>query len=124
MSTRLDLRARIEVEGRLLELHPCDFNFPAAEEAGLPGTTFHDLRRAPATALVLANVDLETAQTRLGHSDPRLTLAVDAQATTEADRAAAAAVSRRFAKVLRPAVRANRAPASRVAGGRKKEDPS
>jgi len=34
-------------------------------------------------------VDLKTAQTRLGHSDPRLTLAVYAQATTEGDRVAA-----------------------------------
>jgi integrase len=38
-----------------------------------------------ATALVLERIDMKTAQTRLGHSDPRLTLAVYAQATTEAD---------------------------------------
>lgn len=46
------------------------------------------LRRANATALVAEGVDLKTAQTRLGYSDPRLTLAVYALATTEADRAA------------------------------------
>ena len=69
---------------------PCD------PRAGLDGLTFHDLRRANATALVLDGVDLKTAQTRLGHSDPRLTLAVYAQATTEADRAAADALGRRF----------------------------
>ena len=40
------------------------------------GAGFHDPRRANATNLVLANVDPKTAQTRLGHSDPRLTLAV------------------------------------------------
>jgi integrase len=69
---------------------------PAARGAGLEGLTFHDLRRANATALVLDGVDLKTAQTRLGHSDPRLTLGVYAQATSEADRAAADALGRRF----------------------------
>jgi integrase len=63
---------------------------------GLEGLTFHDLRRANATALVLDGIDLKTAQTRLGHSDPRLTPAVYAQATSEADRAAADALGRRF----------------------------
>jgi len=43
------------------------------------GVTFHDLRRANATALVHAGVDMKTAQARLGHSDPRLTLGVYAQ---------------------------------------------
>jgi hypothetical protein len=57
---------------------------------------FHDLRRANATALVLDGVDVKTAQTRLGHSDPRLTLAVYAQASTDADRAAAALLGLRF----------------------------
>jgi hypothetical protein len=32
---------------------------------------------------------VKTAQARLGHSDPRLTLAIYAQATTEGDRSAA-----------------------------------
>jgi hypothetical protein len=40
------------------------------------------------TAVAIDDVDLRTAQTRLGHSDPRLTLAVYAQASTAADRAA------------------------------------
>jgi hypothetical protein len=44
-----------------------------------------DLRRASATALVTAGVDLKPIQTRLGHSDPHLSLAVCAQATTAAD---------------------------------------
>jgi hypothetical protein len=69
---------------------------PATRRADLEGLTFHDLRRANATALVLDGIDLKTAQTRLGHSDPRLTLAVYAQATSEADRAAADALGRRF----------------------------
>jgi integrase len=62
---------------------------PACTAAGLGGLVFHDLRRANATAMVVGGVDMKTAQTRLGHSDPRLTLAVYAQATTEADRRAA-----------------------------------
>ncbi|MDA8063828.1 MAG: tyrosine-type recombinase/integrase [Actinomycetota bacterium] len=57
----------------------------AAAAAGVPGAGFHDLRRANATALVAAGVDIKTAQSRLGHSDPRLTLAVYARAVPEAD---------------------------------------
>jgi integrase len=38
---------------------------------------------------VAEGVDVKTAKTRLGHSDPRLTLNVYAQATTEGDRQAA-----------------------------------
>ena len=47
---------------------------PAVVRAGMPNLTFHDLRRTNATAMVLEGVDMKTAQTRLGHSDPRLTL--------------------------------------------------
>ncbi len=74
---------------------------PARTQAGLAGIGFHDLRRTAATYLVAGNVDLKTAQTRLGHSDPRLTLAVYAQATPEADRAAAEAVGLRFSDAMR-----------------------
>lgn len=70
--------------------------YPARERAGLEWLQFHDLRRANATGLVHEGVDLKTAQTRLGHTDPRLTLAIYAQATTEADRAAADALGERF----------------------------
>jgi integrase len=69
---------------------------PATKLAGVEGLTFHDLRRANASGLVHAGVDLKTAQTRLGHSDPRLTLGVYAQAISEADRAAADALEGRF----------------------------
>lgn len=41
-------------------------------------------------------VDVKTAQTRLGHSDPRLTLALYAQATTEADTVAATRIGDRL----------------------------
>jgi integrase len=62
-------------------------NGRSAKTAEIPG--FHDLRRANATELVAAGVDIKTAQFRLGHSDPRLTLAIYASATSAADRAAA-----------------------------------
>jgi len=39
--------------------------------------------------LVNAGVDVRTAQHRLGHSDPRLTLGIYAQVVPEADREAA-----------------------------------
>lgn len=69
---------------------------PACEAAGVKGLQFHDLRRANATAMVLDGVDVKTAQTRLGHSDPRLTLAIYAQATNEGDRLAAERLGARF----------------------------
>jgi len=69
---------------------------PATKAAGLPGLTFHDLRRANATGLVAEGVDVKTAQTRLGHADPRLTLAIYAQASGEADRAAVDRIGARF----------------------------
>ena len=75
---------------------------PATAAAGIQDLAFHDPRRANATALVLDGVDLKTAQTRLGHSDPRLTLAVYAQDTTAADQAAATAFGTRFLKISPP----------------------
>lgn len=62
---------------------------PACRSAGLVGVGFHDLRRLSATRLVRHGVDVKTAQTRLGHSDVRLTLGLYAQAVAEADRDAA-----------------------------------
>jgi integrase len=69
---------------------------PACQRAGLAGLTFHDLRRANATGMVAEGVDLKTAQTRFGHSDPRLTIGLYAQAVSEADRQAAAGLAARF----------------------------
>ncbi|HUW01559.1 MAG TPA: site-specific integrase [Acidimicrobiales bacterium] len=81
---------------------------PAAHRAGLgkvdttaggaryTGVTFHDLRRANATALIGAGVDVKTAQHRLGHSDVRLTLDVYAQAVDAADRSAAERIGLHF----------------------------
>ena len=76
--------------------------YPARERASLQWLQFHDLRRANATGLVLEGVDIKTAQARLGHTDPRLTLAIYAQATTEADRAAADLLGERFLPRERP----------------------
>src|SRR5439155_10510915 len=76
---------------------------PACRRAGLENLTFHDLRRANATTMVLEGVDLKTAQTRLGHSAPRLTLAVYAQSTNEGDRRAADVLGAAFSRRPRPA---------------------
>ena len=54
------------------------------------------MRRANATGLVLAGVDLKTAQKRLGHSDPRLPIGLYAQAATDANKAAAEAPAPTF----------------------------
>jgi integrase len=69
---------------------------PETKKEHYEGAGFHDLRRANATSLVLAGVDLKTAGTRLRHSDPRLTLAVYAQATSDADEAAAEELGAHF----------------------------
>jgi integrase len=71
---------------------------PAATAAGVPDAGFHDLRRTIVTALVTANVDMKTAKDRLGHSDARLTLAVYAQATSEADQVAAERLGSKFCR--------------------------
>jgi len=71
---------------------------PAVKAADLEGLNFHDLRRTNATAMVAEGVDVKTAQARLGHSDPRLTLAIYAQATTEGDRSAAQKLGARLMK--------------------------
>lgn len=69
---------------------------PAVVSAGLEGLTFHDLRKANATGLVAAGVDLKTAQTRLGHSSSRLTLELYAQSVATLDRDAAEALGEAF----------------------------
>lgn len=69
---------------------------PACGAANLPSLQFHDLRRLCATGLMAEGVDVRTAQARLGHSDPRLTLAIYAQATSEGDRQTAEQMGARF----------------------------
>ena len=73
---------------------------PACKVAGLPGLRFHDLRSMAATALVATGVDVKTAQVRLGHSSPTVTLGIYARATAEGDRAAAEAVGHYFKRDL------------------------
>ena len=75
---------------------------PAVTEAHLSGAGFHDLRRTNATTLVATGIDVKTAQTRLGHADPRTTLSIYARALPESDRAAAAALGRAFFRRSRP----------------------
>jgi integrase len=61
------------------------------------GLSFHDLRRANATALVRLGVDVGTAQDRLGHADSRTTLDVYRQHAHDADRDAAELLAGHFA---------------------------
>jgi integrase len=84
--------------------------YPAAVAAGLGelvedestgrkkyrGIGFHDLRRASATGLVAAGVDVKTAQAVLGHTDARVTLELYAQVVTEQQRKAADAMGAKF----------------------------
>jgi integrase len=69
---------------------------PSANAGGCEGAGFHDPRRLNATTLVVGGVDVKTAQVRLGHSDPRMTLSIYASAPITADRAAAETVDERF----------------------------
>jgi len=65
---------------------------PACKRLGLRKFSFHDLRKFNATVMVSSGVDIKTAQVRLSHSDPRLTLAVYALLTDEAERKAVSAI--------------------------------
>jgi integrase len=69
------------------------------------GLGFHDLRRASATGLVAAGVDVKTAQSVLGHTDARVTLDLYAQVVNEQQKAAADAMGARF---LEPTSRGGR----------------
>lgn len=65
---------------------------PLCRRLGIEPKGWHGFRRFNATALVSAGVPIKTAQVRLGHADPRLTLAVYAQALGADDRQAAVRV--------------------------------
>lgn len=73
------------------------------------GAGFHDLRRTSATELVVAGVDVKTAQHRLGHSTPVLTLQVYAQAVASAERDAAERLEERLMGRRRGSARHGRA---------------
>ena len=59
---------------------------PARAAASFPELNFHDLKDTAGTALLDEEVNIKVAQVRLGHANPRTTLAVYGQATAEADR--------------------------------------
>jgi integrase len=69
---------------------------PAREAAGFPELHFHDLRHTAASWLVAENVDVKTAQVRLGHTNPNVTLRLYAKAVEERDREAAEKVGERL----------------------------
>ncbi len=56
------------------------------QRAGLPHMRFHDLRHSCATLLLKEGEPIKVVQEILGHSDPRITLAVYQQVAAE-DRA-------------------------------------
>jgi len=66
-------------------------------EHGFEGLKFHELRHTQATHLLANGTDIKTVQTRLGHSDPALTLRWYAHAMEENDSSAAALVGELFA---------------------------
>jgi integrase len=85
------------------EGHPLDYSrwrqrvwVPACRSVGLTGLRFHDLRSMAATVLVTSGVDVRTAQARLGHSSPQVTLGLYARVTDQADRKAADAAGEYF----------------------------
>lgn len=98
--TAADAESLVFVSGSGTPLHYTNWRLrtwlPACRAAGLPGLRFHDLRSLATTALIAEGVDVKTAQARLGHSSPQVTLAIYARATREGDRAAADKVGERF----------------------------
>jgi integrase len=69
---------------------------PARAAARLPSLNFHDLKHTAGTALLDEGINIKTAQARLGHANPKTTVAFYAQATAQADREAADRLGERF----------------------------
>ena len=63
-----------------------------ADAHGFQGVTFHDLRHIHASFLLQHHVDLQSVSSRMGHSDPSVTLKVYADAMPARDQDAAAAM--------------------------------
>lgn len=63
-----------------------------ADAHGFQGVTFHDLRHIHATFLLQHHIDPVSVSSRMGHSDPSVTLKVYADAMPARDREAAAAM--------------------------------
>ncbi len=69
---------------------------------GFNTVRLHDFRHFTATQLIGANVDIRTVASRLGHSDPSLTLRVYSHVIEERDRAAADIMGRVLSVPSRP----------------------
>ena len=61
-----------------------------ADDHGYQGVKFHDLRHIHATMLLQHRVDLQSVSSRMGHSDPSITLRAYADAMPARDQEAAA----------------------------------
>jgi integrase len=70
----------------------------AVATAQLEGLTPHGLRHSAATHMIALGINPKTTQARLGHADPRLTLALYAHADRSADEEAAEALDRAIAR--------------------------
>lgn len=64
-----------------------------AQRIGMPEITFHGLRHTHASQLIDSGVDIVTISKRLGHANPRVTLAIYAHMFRSDDSKAAAAIN-------------------------------
>ena len=91
-----------------------------ADDRGFRGITFHDLRHVHATMLLQKHVDLQSVSSRMGHSDPSVTLRAYADAMPARDQDAAAAMDRLLvasgAQPADPRQAADQLPAAAAAG--------
>lgn len=74
-------------------------------ENGFEGLLFHELRHTQATQLLANGMDIKTVQSRLGHSDPSLTLKFYAHAMPDNDQQAADLIGDLFAGRIRKQAR-------------------
>ena len=65
-----------------------------ADDHGFQGVTFHDLRHVHASYLLQHHVDVNSVSSRMGHSDPSITLRVYADAMPARDQEAAATMDK------------------------------
>jgi integrase len=64
-----------------------------ASRIGMPEVTFHSLRHTHASQLIAQGIDIVTISKRLGHANPRITLAIYAHLFATDDSKAAAAIN-------------------------------
>jgi integrase len=64
-----------------------------ASRMGMPEVTFHSLRHTHASQLIAQGIDIVTISKRLGHANPRITLAIYAHLFATDDSKAAAAIN-------------------------------